>query len=486
MGNLIQTGNSLSTDVGAIVDQILSLPKVPSTLKFYNEGTVKYLDASVYIKALYHALDNTKNYPSLCAVIFSMKNVPEFCGANINFYEDLRVRFNTDPTSSINGNLKFADSVYNLALKVLKKECPIGYISLGLYIDKPSRWSSGPRGHNNNLILCKNNSTLDIYLFDPHGQNRKSIWNYRANVFIRYLIDILRKKGIKAERKIIYNGCQTRGLQRKQTDPGGYCVLISLFWFYCLLILSKNYDVEYLITNLESVLLEKDVEKRNQGGLMETYVKFAAYLVNKTIEKLKGLDNYENFKKLFVGFALKISEKVENRKGVKYAVKDLEEDTFLDEGEEVLESTENSEEKKDVRPNLPDVLTFKGVDGSRCIKNTDCFSHNCVKNICKPYHPYDSDSDTDFIDEEYIKRIRAKREEYKREKSLNKKIETKERMRKLREEENFLTEKLALKRLKSENPELYKQKKEEEILKKERPEEYERRERLRENLFLNL
>lgn len=271
--------------------------KIPSFQYFYYiyQAMISLGDQDVLLKRY----ENKKReYPYLIEIIHNMADVPINCINTIYFnIEDETVR-------AENGLYKEYREVLPILVKKFidistKGKCLNTSIDLVL--------ETAIDCHQN-ILFVEFGNPIKLYLYEPYGSFRST--TEVGKIIIKFVKDFgaeIKKQTNTTTRVVPTHSvsCQV-GIQSRIKRDVGFCVIVSFFWLYCVLILSKKYPLQEVLEKTEPRIISivekisaKDRDKSiSSSQVMENLiVKFSALVTNFTIEVMQKIPNYYRFEK---------------------------------------------------------------------------------------------------------------------------------------------------------------------------------------------
>jgi len=348
-------------DISNICENIRKL-QVPKQMYVILPDVKIELSASSYIWSFYQAIEQLHeeyiNSMSLVNTVYKIAGQNDHCATSIGF--NLSNMKLTKYQNSISiFDVEFTDYINRQIAYFKSKNCRLASYYISFFEKEDS--------HANIIFFVFNDKRTDIYLYEPHGADTEQDYREeKVDIFMRRLAEVLTNK--KEGKIAVYHpkiiiSC-LRGIQAINEPGEGYCMIISFFWLYCLLNLSRKYNINKLITVLEQNII-------NQGDINDVLIKFAAYISNETFTAISKLPNYKRFEYLFID---NVKELLKEQRGKEIKKKQRRVGT-LEGDKRLLERTK-----------MDDSEVIKKYDGENCRHNTECLSGYCHNKKCKAYH----------------------------------------------------------------------------------------------------
>lgn len=311
---------TFESDLENIVNNILAL-RLPSYFNYYKNGKTIKVPSFQYFYYIYQAMISLadrdmllgkREYPYLIEIVHKMADVRVDCINTIYFnIEDETVR----AESGLYKEYK------DVLPKIVKKFIEISGKGKCLNTSIDLVLESETDCHQN-IVFVEFTNPIKIYLYEPYG-------SFRSTTEVgKIVIDFVKEFGLELKKQTSVPvklapqhsvSCQI-GLQSRIKRDVGFCVIVSFFWLYCVLVLSKKYPLETVLEKTESrivSIVEKiGRSKSTPSKVMENLiVKFSALVTTSTIEVMRKIPNYYRFER-------EVFELIRDEK--RYPVKDME------------------------------------------------------------------------------------------------------------------------------------------------------------------
>jgi hypothetical protein len=145
--------------------------------------------------------------------------------------------------------------------------------------------SSETKGHANLLIVEKEEKQINFFRYEPNGPEYD--FSDKDEKILRSLLEDTGKE-LNTPIKI-YNKTDTCpiGIQKKSKDTYGYCIMFSLFWFYCLVkLLDSKLPLKDLIQYIEPVLSSVINSFKKEKMIVDCFEKNNTYIGDFSIRYL--------------------------------------------------------------------------------------------------------------------------------------------------------------------------------------------------------
>jgi len=319
---------------------------IPSGDKIYRYE----IPTSKYFQIFYQSLIKlswAEKHPSLLNIMYHMAGIKSCTG---------EITIQTDEQVVLLSNRKFdfqdRKEMEKLAGRFIRRGQSSACKTFGLSL----KIMHSRGGHQNVLFCSFEEGKTTLYLYEPHGA-APSDWSSSVDEFVDHFARGIRANTGAPVRVVPRDKISLRfGLQACH-DPGGYCVIISYFWLYCILVLSEKQNLEF-IYGLEKTIFDF----QGEFDLKKVFINFSIYLSNYAIQFLKKFPNYEEFQAEFLSRVAEYNSEL-RAAGEKYKVKKLP----LKDTETVRTGEEEGGRK---------------ADGEECKMDEDCMSDQCVGGMC--------------------------------------------------------------------------------------------------------
>lgn len=266
-------------------------------------------------------------------------------------------------------------------LKRLKEGCKFNSLELSIF---------NPHGHANVLFTYRTESgKIYLALYEPGG-SKKHRFHLNVDKIMNGIVQSAPDVFVLLPRYEV--SCPIGMQERSERHKGGYCIIYSLFWMYCLLSVIKELD--RLGINVELTRSKKDLSSligsiepsifstargKDPELLFNTVMNFAIKVINTYFETTNLTRNpkaYEEFNQ--------IAESQFDEVYFNDFDEENEEESEVNRVDDDKMKWRTTRTKRQIEKTGIDESKRK-EDGLECERDDDCLSDYCNDGVCQPY-----------------------------------------------------------------------------------------------------
>jgi len=270
---------------------------------------------------------------------------------------------------------KFQKLCRNILYEMERKKCVIQAIELSLSTvevsDEPIE-----EEHENLLLIHKDRVGYTVVLYEPHGSISSGSMEIKmTDLFLEYFERFFWENDIPVVMIPRYHVSCPKGLQIYARDKIGLCVIFSIFWYYCFLVVTRDLGLEI-----------------SDGEMFRNLVEDLEMIIKNVFSQEELLSAVYGFANMFTETALMLNnttdyEEYRTARRMKRQLSESDDMTLLEDMHVSKRFHEYRRLEEETSPRK------YNNDGQECKKNTDCGSGNCCDNICTAISYYETPCD---------------------------------------------------------------------------------------------